>query len=306
MIENADAIVVHYGPFDLLDQCLQHIRSQVRFVVVVNNDDRPIPEVLKSRYHEVLWDDPGSNLGFGRGVNRGFVHLDRTSYILVVNPDVTLGNDLVSTLVSYLNRNPEIAVVGPRLLHPDGSLQTSGYRLPTIVQLFGYLLNMNSLTPQPVKKLLGKTPLKHHFGQLDPHDDEKTVEMITGACMMIRPEAFLDAGPFDPGFFLYYEEKDLCKRLGDAGWTVGFTPEVTAHHVIGGSGSPFSADAIRHRAIGALRYFRRHGTTATIVAISALFAMHATIHMIRRNRRQLYRDILIASLSRAFPCDSCS
>jgi len=306
MIEVADAIVVHFGSFDLLDTCLQHLRSQVRSVIVVNNDDLAIPDVLKSRYPDVLWDEPGANLGFGRGVNRGCAYLDKTSYILVVNPDVTIGNGLISGLVSYLNRNPNIAMVGPRLLHPDGSLQTSGYRLPTIIQLIGYLLNMNNRVPQSMKRLLGKTPMKHQFGQLDPHDDEKTVEMITGACMMIRPQALFDAGPFDPGFFLYYEEKDFCKRLGDAGWSVGFTPDVTAYHVIGGSGSPLSSDATRHRAIGALRYFRRHGTWVAAASASTLFAMYAAINIIRSDRRQVYRDILTTSLSRAFPCDSCS
>ena len=306
MSDHVDAIIVHFGPFDLLDRCIRYLQSQVDTIVVVNNDNQPLPESLTSRYHDVQWDEPGTNLGFGRGVNRGLAYTTGAAYVLVVNPDVTVDRGLVSELASYLDRNQEIGVVGPRLLHPDGSLQASGYRLPTIIQLSGYLLDLNNRVHPLVKSLLSKTPLKQHFGQLDPHEHEKTVQMITGACMMIRRKAVVDAGPFDPGFFLYYEEKDLCKRFADAGWNVGFTPAASAFHQIGGSGSPSSPDAIRHRAMGALRYFRRHGSPAQNVIASILFATHAVIHMIHGKSRRVYRDILTTSLSGAFPCDSCS
>ncbi len=304
-MSDVGAVVVHYGPMDLLAGCLESLLGQVSHTVVVNHDPHPIPRALKDRFGDrVTWDELGCNLGFGRGVNRGVAHLG-TPLVLVTNPDTTLAPGAVGVLAAFLKRNPHMGLAGPRLSHPDGSLQTSSYRLPTLVQLAGHLLGIAGRVPPRMRRWLARTPLVHRFGQLDPHTVEREVEMVSGACFMVRRRALLEAGPFDPGFFLYYEEKDLCRRLWDAGWSVGFVPHAAATHRIGGSAPSRSAVAHRHRALGALRYFDRHGSLLQRVGARLLLACHSLPRLAGPSRGE-YLRVLKASVSWGIACDSCS
>ncbi|MCU0610631.1 MAG: glycosyltransferase family 2 protein [Candidatus Eisenbacteria bacterium] len=298
-------IVVHYGPFGMLHLCLGALVPQVRKTVVVNHGPDPVPAVLREGFREqVVWDEPGLNLGFSRGVNRALSQA-ANEFVLIVNPDTTVQPGTADLLVEFLRRNPRMGMAGPRLRNPDGGLQTSSYRLPTLVQLSGHLLGIAGRVPPGIKRILSKTPLSRAFGQLDPHTVEREVEMVSGACFVLRRRALADAGPFDPGFFLYYEEKDLCRRLWDAGWTVGFTPAATAEHVIGGSAPSRSALAHRHRSLSALRYFQRHGTPGQCTGTRALLAGYSLLAIARGGMAE-HGAVLRASLSTRMACDSCS
>ncbi|MBN1425256.1 glycosyltransferase family 2 protein [Candidatus Fermentibacteria bacterium] len=301
---NVGAVVVHYGSFDLLFRCLSALVPQVHRTVVVNHDSHPVPMNLKAGFGaSVVWDEPCRNLGFARGVNRGFALLDN-EFLLVANPDTTLGDGAVGALVAFLLRHPRMALAGPRLCNPNGTLQTSSYRLPTLVQLAGHLLGVAGRVPPAAKRALGRTKLADVFGQLDPHTVEREVEMVSGACFMLRRAALFDAGPLDPGFFLYYEEKDLCRRLWNAGWAVGFTPTATAGHVIGGSAPSRTARAHRHRAISALRYFQRHGNAFQRSGVRALLCGYSLVSMPGAHRAE-HMAVLKACLSPRLACGSC-
>ena len=305
-LSRTGAAVVHYGDFSLLADCLQRLRGEVSRVVVVNHSSTSVPEYIKMRQpHQVDWDEPGVNLGFSRGVNRAFARL-KTEFVLVLNPDTRVFSGAVASLEDFLDRNQRVALVGPKLLNPGGMLQTSSYRLPTLTQLVGHLLGVAGRTPHWVRDLLSHTPMANTFGQLDPHDREKDVEMVSGACFLVRREALFDAGPFDPGFFLYYEEKDLCRRLLDAGWRIGFTPSAVAEHTIAGSASSRSALARRHRALGALRYFQKHGTRRQRVGARLFLLLYALFGFRDAHQRGEYRMIVTACLTRRMACGSCS
>lgn len=294
-------IVVHYGSFDLLQPCLDHLCPQVVEVVVVNHESKPIPSSLGDRYKNVRWIEPGRNMGFSRGVNRAMSLLEQ-QYVVVVNPDTRIRKGMVESLLVILDQDPKAGMAGPRLYGGDGELQTSSYRFPTLVQLIGYLLGVAGKIPGPVKRILARTGAANRYGQLDPHDREKTVDMVTGACFAVRRQALLDSGPFDPGFFLYYEEKDLCKRLHGAGWSIVFTPHAAATHLIGGSGSPGSPGAHRHRAIGALRYFLRHGRFCQRLGARLMIGIHSGIALARGKDASIHRSVLAACFSRRLPC----
>jgi len=297
--------VVHYGPFPLLETCLDALVPQVRETVVVNHGPTSLPPGLRQRFGErVVWDESGLNLGFSRGVNRALSQL-RNEFVMVLNPDTTLRPGTAEFLVDFLQRNPGMGLAGPRLLNPNGELQTSSYRLPTLIQLAGHLLGVAGRVPPQLKRFLARTPLVGTFGQLDPHTAEREVEMVSGACFVIRRRALADAGPFDPGFFLYYEEKDLCRRLWNAGWAVGFTPRAEAVHQIGGSASGCTARAHRHRSIGALRYFQRHGTPIQRAGARGLLSLRSLVSMTGTDGSE-HRAVLRAALTRRMACDSSS
>jgi N-acetylglucosaminyl-diphospho-decaprenol L-rhamnosyltransferase len=305
-VSRTGAAIVHYGDFSLLADCLDRLHGEVSEVVVVNHAHTSVPEHIKQHQaHPVKWDEPGLNLGFSRGVNRAFARL-QTEFVLVLNPDTRILSGAVASLEDCLDRNQRFGLVGPKLLNPGGMLQTSSYRLPTLTQLVGHLLGLAGRTPKWLRDLLSHTPMVARFGQLDPHDTEKEVEMVSGACFLVRREALFDAGPFDPGFFLYYEEKDLCRRLLDAGWLIGFTPAAMAEHTIAGSASGRSALARRHRALGALRYYQRHGTALQRVGARLFLLFYALIGFRNPHERGEYRMIIRACLTRRMACGSCS
>lgn len=305
-MKRTGAAIVHYGDFSLLTDCLERLHGEVSSVVVVNHTHSAVPEQIKQlQAHRVEWDEPGLNLGFSRGVNRAFAQL-KTEFMLVLNPDTRILPGAVASLEDCLDRNPRFGLAGPKLLNPGGMLQTSSYRLPTLVQLVGHLLGIAGKTPQWLRNLLSHTPMATKFGQLDPHDKEKEVEMVSGACFLVRREALFDAGPLDPGFFLYYEEKDFCKRLWNAGWRIGFTPAAMAEHTIAGSASGRSPLARRHRALGALRYFQKHGTLRQRVGTRLFLLIYALIGSRSRRERGEYRIIVKACLNRRMACGSCS
>ncbi len=304
-MNDVGAAVVHFGSFALLDDCLDELCPQVTSVTVVNHNVERIPSMIRNRYQHVFWDEPGQNLGFSRGVNRALSFL-RSTYILVMNPDTRLRPGAVAALVDYMERNPALAIAGPKLLNPDGTLQTSSYRLPTMVQLAGHLLGLAGLMPTWLKTILARTPVVHRFGQLDPHEEEKVVEMVTGACFLIRRVALFDSGPMDPGYYLYFEEKDLCKRLQLAGWRIGFTPMAVAEHAIGGSGPPTAPGAHRHRCMGCLRYFQKHGRVWQRLGARVLLAVYSAMGILFTNDKATHKIVLRASIQRKLVCDSCS
>jgi GT2 family glycosyltransferase len=305
-VKRTGAAVVHYGDFSLLAECLERLHGEVSRVIVVNHAHSVVPEQLKQRQaYPVEWDELGLNLGFSRGVNRALARL-QTEFVLVLNPDTRILPGAVATLEDCLDLNPRFGLVGPKLLNPGGTLQTSSYRLPTLVQLAGHLLGIADKTPGWLRNLLSRTPMATRFGQLDPHDREKEVEMVSGACFLVRRKALFDAGPFDPGFFLYYEEKDLCKRLRDVGWQIGFAPAAMAEHTIAGSASGRVPLARRYRALGALRYFQKHGSFRQRVGARLFLLIYALIGLRSSQGRGEYRIIIKACLNRRMACGSCS
>lgn len=159
----------------------------------------------------------GRNRGFARAVNEGW-RLSQGEWLLLLNPDVTLSDgflDGVLGLVDRLQREqPEVGVVGFHLKNPDGSRQLSAGPFPT---LLGTL----------ARWLLPRSRRKYHAL---PADRRRPVDWVTGCCFLVRRTCLEQLGGFDPDFFLYYEDVDLCRRAWEAGWTVAFEPGLSVIH----------------------------------------------------------------------------
>ena len=169
-------------------------------------------------------------------------------YFLLLNSDAWLADGALARLVQHADAHPEAAVVGPRLRNPDGSLQRSVRGFPTLWRLATEYLFLRKLAPRT--RLLNA-----FYAGGFAHDEEREVEVVMGACMLVRREAVEQVGPLDDAFFLFSEETDWCERFRRAGWTVRFYPGAECVHV---GGASHGGRMFRENVRGHLRFLAKH------------------------------------------------
>jgi N-acetylglucosaminyl-diphospho-decaprenol L-rhamnosyltransferase len=244
-------------------------------VVVVDNASRDrSAEIARARGLKVL--EQPTNLGLSRAINLGVAHTS-APWLLVVNPDARLGPGSLARMVATAADDARIGAVGPRLWNLDGSPYPTGRRFPSI--LLGALhAALGSVWPtNPATR-------RYHLADLE-RDGPARVDWVSGACLLLRREAFEQVGGFDEGYFMYFEELDLCLRLARAGWTVVYDPGAEAWHAVGGStrSAPFRKVWNHHRS--ALRFYcrRYHGDPrlALVPLVAAFLALRGLVSLAR-------------------------
>lgn len=189
------------------------------------------------------------NVGFGRGINQG-VTASSAPFILIMNPDCRLEPGAVATMRAALEARPRCAIVGPRVLDPDGSEQGSARGDPDMVTgLFG--------RTGPLRQLLPSVPMSRR-NVVSTGGEGVTVDWVSGACMFVRRSAFDEVGGFDPRYFLYWEDADLCRRLRARGYEIRYVPGATAVHQVGHSSRTARAASIRAFHESAYLYYSTH------------------------------------------------
>jgi hypothetical protein len=182
--------------------------------VVVDNDSRDgTVEYLRAHHPWITVIESDANIGFGRGCNLG-AREARTPYLLFINPDADLEPEALAVLLEFLELRPKAGLAAPAIVAPDGELQETG-TLPT---------------PWSVLRAAAGRAIPR---KIQPGEQAFPVEWICGAAVLIRRSLFESLGGFDPRFFLYFEETDLCKRAREQGaeiWAVG---EAVANHLDG-------------------------------------------------------------------------
>jgi hypothetical protein len=244
-------VVVNYNTRDLLRSCLETVRAEgaegiTEVVVVDNASSDGSPGMIAAEFPEVRLLANRHNPGYGAGANQG-VAACRAPYVLVLNSDTLLGEGSVSTLADWLDRHPRAAIAGPRLLNPDGTLQSSCFPELTPFNVLALNTGLNRLA-----RLLPR------FRPTWRGTPSKTGHWVKGAALAIRREAFAAVGGFDESYFMYAEEVDLCLRLNAAGWEVHYTPSATVVHVEGASTGQ-NRHAMAARLFASLeQLYRRH------------------------------------------------
>ncbi len=215
-------------------------------IVVDNASTDGTPGLVREKFPDARVIEQ-ENKGFGAGNNAG-MRAASGRYYLLLNPDAWLTEGALEKLVAFADEHPEAAVVGPRLLNPDGSLQRSvrGYPSPWRIATEYFFL----------RKLGPRThALNAFFGEQFDHESVREAEYLFGACLLVRREAVDEVGGFDEDFFLMSEEVDWCYRFREAGWKVLFYPGAEVFHVVGASLNPRQFHAIVR---GHLQFLRKH------------------------------------------------
>jgi GT2 family glycosyltransferase len=251
------AVIVNYRSYPELDACLAALGAAgVSDAVVVDHaTDGAALGAVRARHGAVTFVPVADNPGFGAGMNRGVARA-AGRFLLLLNPDTRVAADTPSRLAEWLSTHPRCAVVGPQVRTTDGRLEASARRFPSWSTVLGGRSTWLS-------RAWPGNPLTRRNLLVDPAQDAPVdVDWVSGACMLVRREAFEAVGGFDERFFLYWEDADLCRRLAGRGWTVSYHPACVVTHAGGRS----SAHRPRASAIefheSAFRYFWKHGSAA--------------------------------------------
>ncbi|MDD2822953.1 MAG: glycosyltransferase family 2 protein [Candidatus Daviesbacteria bacterium] len=217
-------IIVTFNSAKTIKACVDSINKFVtdsEIIIVDNNSQDDTCKIIQGFGDKVKLIQPGGNLGFAKANNLG-IKSALGEYIIFLNPDTRImEKDSLEKLVATLEDNTEYGIIGPKLVYPDGSLQSRTRNLPTVLRAFQeYILNKKGSYDfyTPVCKTLCE------------------VESVIGACIVIKKKLFQKVGGFDEKYFMYFEDLELCRNVRLSGLKVGYLPEVKIEHAEGKSG----------------------------------------------------------------------
>jgi N-acetylglucosaminyl-diphospho-decaprenol L-rhamnosyltransferase len=225
-------VTVTYSPGPHLDRFLASLsHATARRVAVLmadNGSTDGAPEEAVERYPDVRLFSTGSNLGYGRAVNRAVKRLLRDGeaeggddWIVVANPDVQWGPGSIDALLDAAARWPRAGALGPLIHDPDGSVYPSARQLPSLIRggmhaVLGPLWRAN--------------PWSAAYRQERLEPSERAVGWLSGSCLLVRRAAFEQIGGFDERYFMYMEDVDFGDRLAKAGWLNVYVPSAEVLH----------------------------------------------------------------------------
>ena len=278
-MRDTSVVVVTYNALPWIEQCLESVRDEETIVVDHGSTDGT-PDVVRELFPDVRVLER-ENRGLGAGWNAG-MEVATGRYLLLLNADAWLTGGSLERLVQFAEANPRAAVVGPRLLNTDGSLQRSVRGFPTLWRLATEYFFLRKLAPR--SRLLNA----FYAGGFD-HDQVREADFVMGACMLVRREAVEEVGPLDESFFLFSEETDWCYRFVHAGWQVLFFPGAECIHV---GAAAHGGRMLRENLRGHLRFLAKHRGEGYAERARRLLSWALVLRgrAFRGDRGRMYRD----------------
>jgi GT2 family glycosyltransferase len=242
-------------------------------------------EAVAAQYPQVRLEVGTENLGFARANNREAA-LAKGECWLLLNPDTLVHPGAIDKLLRYLVELPCVAAVGPRLVNSDGSLQLSIWRRPTLFREWWRLFHLDWLYP------LSEYPSSTLTSQLP-----RRVDVLHGACFLLRREALQNMALFDEDYFIYSEEIDLCDRLGLAGWELYWVPEAVVTHKGGQSTRQVADEMFIELYRNKIRFFRKRrgqfaGMLYKLILLQASLARYLAAQAMGRLRLRGHEQII--------------
>ncbi len=268
---DVSVVIVSFNTREVLRECLASVMEETKglraeILVVDNASSDGSVAMMRESFPQVTVIESAVNLGFGAANN---VALERATgkYFVLLNSDAFFCKGALGKAMRHMDETPGCGLGGARLVGRDGAPQPSARSFHSVTRDAIVLTG-----------LAAKFPKSRIFGHFDrTWADEKTaacVDWVPGAFTIVRPEAVMKVGVFDPAFFLYYEEVDLCKRMKSAGYTVWYWPDVEVIHIGGESSrqlkqlefSQRAAQVVLWRMRSTLLYYRKHHGRRVLLA----------------------------------------
>lgn len=248
------SIVLYRNDAPLLRRAIESILSSPEIAKLVIVDNSPDPALAAAnlsdpRLHYV---HKPENLGFGRAHNVAFsLCPPDAEYHVIMNPDIYFGPEVVPQLHEYMEQHPDVGMVMPKILFPDGRVQHLCKRLPTPWDLL-----MRRFLPDRLLHLFEHRMAQYEMRDVG-YDHEMRVPCLSGCFMFVRGSVLRELGGFDERFFLYMEDVDLSRRVGQKYHTM-FYPKVHVFHAYG-KGSYANSQLRNLHIRSALTYFAKWG-----------------------------------------------
>lgn len=277
-------IIVNWNTRELLAGCLESVNGK-RSTVIGNrsSQDRspftvyrlPLTEAIvvdnastdgsaamvRERFPSVQVIENGANVGFARANNQGICH-SRGRYVVLLNSDTVVHPGALEMLVAFMDAHPQAGACGPRLLNGDGSLQPSVHPMLTPGREFWRLLFLERLRPAATYPM-------QRWDTAPP----RPVEVIKGACLLLRRAALDQVGLLDDQYFMYTEEVDLCYRLAQAGWGLWYVPEAVVTHFGEASSKLVREEMYLQLYRSKVQFYRKFGGRPRVARYKALVAL---------------------------------
>jgi GT2 family glycosyltransferase len=297
--------IISFNTREMLRECLQSTlerTAQLRCeIVVLDNASRDgSAEMVEQSFPQVKLLRSDVNLGFGQA-NNVALEQARGRYFVLLNSDAFLSEGALERAMEHMEQRPRCAMGGALLVSRDGALQPSARMFHSVWRDAVVLTG-----------LAAKFPRSKFFGGFDRTwadvREAAAVDWVPGAFAILRPEAVRQVGLFDPAFFLYYEEVDLCQRLKKAGYEVWYWPDVVVTHVGGESSRQLkslefsgpAAQVVLWRMRSAMLYYRKHQGWKVRLAVWMERCLYAAAvgrnrwsrSAVRQQRAQHFRTLL--------------
>jgi N-acetylglucosaminyl-diphospho-decaprenol L-rhamnosyltransferase len=248
---NLSIVIVNWNTRDLLEQCLRSVfmhppQGDFEVWVVDNASNDGSREMVQERFPSVHLLANNNNPGFAHANNQA-IRQTCGKYILLLNPDTVVLPGALERLVKFMDETPDAGGAGSRLLNPDRTLQVSCYPRPTLFREFWRMFHLDAI---------------HHLGTYPMRqwslETNQEVDVLMGACLILRCETFTQVGYLDEDYFIYSEEVDLCYRVQQAGWRLYWVPQAQVIHYGGQSTQLVAQEMFLRLYQGKVLYFRKH------------------------------------------------
>jgi len=263
-------ITVNWKVSGLVDELLGSIHANrdglAIEIFVVDNDSKDGIEDVIAKFRArsdipVTLVRNDRNLGFAKANNQA-IRRCSGRIVALMNPDTRVTHGALRRAVEWMASRPDVGIVGPKLLNPDGSLQESVRRFPRLLDQAMILLKLHHVWPSA-------PPFKRYLAKDFDYEREQDAEQLMGAALFVRRKVFEGVGLLDERFFIWFEEVDFCKRAKEAGWGVVYLPSV---HIVHHGGKSFAQAMTlrkqRYFTASMRKYFRKHRGVWTIVILA--------------------------------------
>lgn len=268
-------VIVNWNTCALLALCLDSINTKFRQLGAGSGGlDTPLPieilvvdnassdnslAMMHEKFPGITLIENSMNLGFACANNQAIA---RTTgrYVLLLNSDTVVHPGALDTMVGFMDKNSQVGACGPRLLNGDGTLQHSCYPMLSPVREFWRLAFLERFLPLATYRM-----------ERWNLDTPRRVEVVKGACLLLRRKALEQVGVLDEGYFMYTEEVDLCYRLGKAGWELWYLPRAFVTH-FGAASSKQAAETMYLQLYRSkIQFYRKFGGRGLILLAKVLY-----------------------------------
>ncbi|HAX62074.1 MAG TPA: glycosyltransferase family 2 protein [Elusimicrobia bacterium] len=249
-------IIVNYNTKTLLDECLGSIyrnppTDDFEIVVVDNASEDGSVELVQNKYPGVKIVKNEKNLGFAKANNIG-IRISRGKYVILLNSDTKILNSSLDKMLDYIDTHPSVGIVGPKLIgEGEEIIQMSWHWYPTIFkEAVQKILAPQYISKYKIMRLVVEFLVRK----------KRNVELVPGACMLVRKKVFDDVGLLDENLFLYFEEPDFCMRVRNAGWKIVFLPEAKVIHKLGQTMKKIGKETLIIYRESQLYFYKKHNS----------------------------------------------
>jgi hypothetical protein len=271
MLPTVSVLIVSFNVREYLLQAIDSVKNSnyngsIEIIVVDNDSFDGTPLSVQKKYPDIHVLKNNRNQGFGTGINQA-AQKAKGEFLFILNPDTIVQENTIEKLRLYLKNNPQVGIVGPKVLNSDGSLQLASKRsMPTVSVSLPKILGLSTLFPK------SKWAGKYNLTYLEENKIHK-VDAVSGSALMIRKSSFDKLNGFDETFFMYGEDLDLCKRIIQLGKEIHYVPTTQIIHYGGESVRSAKFDSINAFFDSMSLFYKKHFSATTTFFLSILIKL---------------------------------